>query len=883
MAFFPGIPRWVAICDGKNVIRLDPRTGQTVGKALTHSDWVTTVVISSDGRWIITGGDGPITVWDISTEKVVRIFAPTSQSVDGMILTQKDRKLVTFQSHEAQPNKLWDLSTGETSPTGNLGGKLFTNPAGILLGGVIGGNEQVVLCDAHGPLQDNWFHSVKFRTQCAALSPDGRLLVLGCTDGGLRFYDLQTHRPYGLLRWQVRDFVQVTFSPDGDTISAAIAEGTVFQVQPPKRQEPDILQTTMNASGVLAYSPNGKTLAVADWDRTIKLVDTQTDQVRTVLRGHRNESQWITFSCDGRMIATLSQGEVLLWDVATGQPRPMQFSGKANYLAFSPTKPLLAIGSETGLIELWDVASAASAGSLRSHARAITALAFSPDGRTLASTSDDEVLHLWDCSRERPPEKPFLSHSFKERVLFLAFLPDGRTLLSGGLPSNTVRFWHLGATALTEEKKPLQLSGISQQMFLSRDGRTLLAPGEGGFVKQWDLSTGNRLSELPTRILAPSPNSDKLAISDAETGMIEVWNSDSWKANHFPGQPLNSLCSLAFSSDERFLFTGHDCHMRLFRIELYPLGQKLSSDSRLLRDAGASIREWNLEDGSERVGLSGPDVMAPPALVALSSDDRTLAAGGEDGCVYLWDRISRRFRQRLFVGPNAESYVPGIEYARRSPLGTNPHYPESVRLLAFCPGKELLVTASTRGVVTLWDSSKGEAVRRFPVDPQQTRWVGFSPGGELAISQESKLQFHDPVSGEFKSTLGDEHGEQIVCVAFSKDGSLVAIADQKHCIHVWDRQTGTKKGELLGHIDQVNALAFTPDSRTLASASNDRTVKLWSVAALAELASLEAHAGNVTCLAFNSAGTILATGGEGAPGRGEVFLWRAPLDRVLPR
>ena len=70
---------------------------------------------------------------------------------------------------------------------------------------------------------------------------------------------------------------------------------------------------------------------------------------------------------------------------------------------------------------------------------------------------------------------------------------------------------------------------------------------------------------------------------------------------------------------------------------------------------------------------------------------------------------------------------------------------------------------------------------------------------------------------------------------------------------------------------------FTTTRRTLASGSWDHTVKLWSLAALQEVASLEKHTGKVLCLAFSPDGTGLASGEEDArPGRGEVFLWRAP-------
>ena len=77
-------------------------------------------------------------------------------------------------------------------------------------------------------------------------------------------------------------------------------------------------------------------------------------------------------------------------------------------------------------------------------------------------------------------------------------------------------------------------------------------------------------------------------------------------------------------------------------------------------------------------------------------------------------------------------------------------------------------------------------------------------------------------------------------------------------------------------MNYVAAVAFSPDSKTLASGDWSGVVKLWSAASLQEVASLEGHSDKVRCLAFSPDGQSLATGAEAGPGRGEVFLWRAP-------
>lgn len=68
--------------------------------------------------------------------------------------------------------------------------------------------------------------------------------------------------------------------------------------------------------------------------------------------------------------------------------------------------------------------------------------------------------------------------------------------------------------------------------------------------------------------------------------------------------------------------------------------------------------------------------------------------------------------------------------------------------------------------------------------------------------------------------------------------------------------------------------AFSADGQTLASGSWEGRVCLWHLRTRRQLLTLEAHTGRVHCLAFSPDGRTLVSGGEGANGGGEVFLWR---------
>ncbi|MFE7764689.1 WD40 repeat domain-containing protein, partial [Streptomyces sp. NPDC057438] len=111
-------------------------------------------------------------------------------------------------------------------------------------------------------------------------------------------------------------------------------------------------------------------------------------------------------------------------------------------IAFAPDGSRLAAGDGTGRVAIWDGDLRRREGILKNvflapvdpthdSAERITALAFSPDGRTLAVGGDSGTVQLWDISTQQPlgPSLPTPGGSVKT----LAFSPDSTILYAGGL------------------------------------------------------------------------------------------------------------------------------------------------------------------------------------------------------------------------------------------------------------------------------------------------------------------------------------------------------------------------------------------------------------------------------------------------------------------
>ncbi len=68
-----------------------------------------------------------------------------------------------------------------------------------------------------------------------------------------------------------------------------------------------------------------------------------------------------------------------------------------------------------------------------------------------------------------------------------------------------------------------------------------------------------------------------------------------------------------------------------------------------------------------------------------------------------------------------------------------------------------------------------------------------------------------------------------LCVAYSRDGSLIATGGNDNKVIIWDAKSKEIKYEMKGHRSFILDLAFSPDGERLASAGSDATIIIWNV------------------------------------------------------
>jgi WD40 repeat protein len=221
------------------------------------------------------------------------------------------------------------------------------------------------------------------------------------------------------------------------------------------------------------------------------------------------------------------------------------------------------------------------------------------------------------------------------------------------------------------------------------------------------------------------------------------------------------------------------------------------------------------EDNSELFQLHG----GYDSRLSFSPDGKNVATANRDGLVWIWDIESGDLAAELEA---PETGKPGYIWA-----------------IDYHPSGDLLAALhwSDEATVNIWDMEQEQitaAVELNTLVGSTKHAFKFSPDGEI-MAGIIKEDFNNKVrlwTVEGTEKISDlEIDKMPIDIAFSPDGSLIAVASIHLATTVWDTETGallyTLDQTLEGTTDGARVLAFTPDGGHLAVVRNDGPLEMW--------------------------------------------------------
>ncbi|MBE9186204.1 AAA family ATPase [Microcoleus sp. LEGE 07076] len=556
-------------------VKLWKTDGSLLATFKGHTDSVTSVVFSPDGETIATGSrDKTVKLWktDGTLLRTIEQIAPVN-----WLSFSRDGKIVAVASDDGTV-KLWS---------------------------------------SDGKLIANLWHSENrkpSKVYTVSFSPDGETIATAGEDKTVKIWSIAAlTRPgtqnstktskgelLATLRGHSKWVFGVSFSPDGQTLASAGADGTVklwnlanvgdklapdaSNIKPESR----LLRTFEgHADRVtqVSFSPDGKTLASASFDKTVRLWRLDDVPLKT-LDGHQNRVQSVTFSPDGQRLASASTDKTIkIWSRTGVLLETLEgHTQKVSSVSFSPDGRLLASGSYDKTVKVWSLkedginnsilpcpsaplfpCSPSVLFTLSGHTDSVMSVSFSPDGEIIASASKDKTVKLW--TRGGRLIKTLTGH--QGWVTGVAFSPDGQMLASAS-DDGTVKLWNRdgGLLRTFEGAHNSFVLGVA----FSPDGKMLASAGYDNSVKLWKVDgtlVATLLKGSSDSVTSVSFSPDGLLVaSGSYDRKVKLWSRSGTLLKTLTGHK-DSVMSVSFSPDGKVLASaGRDNRVILWNLDL---------------------------------------------------------------------------------------------------------------------------------------------------------------------------------------------------------------------------------------------------------------------------------------------------------------------------
>ena len=303
-----------------------------------------------------------------------------------------------------------------------------------------------------------------FADMAVAVTPDGSRVVAAGGDGMIRIWNLETGELERDFRADEIDSPHLTVlgggcvwsvvvTPDGRRIVSGGSDGAVRVWDLATGQLELEIQAHDGEVNAVAISPDGTRIASAGMDYSACLWSLATGDLEHELTADRAISsrplysygvRAVVFTPDGRHVisdAARREAALQVWDVATGRLE-LTLDGpedQAHALAVTPDGSRAVSGGDDGKLRVWSLAGGHLERTIEGHAEEVRALAITPDGRDVVSGDYDGVVLVTALAGGRVEFKLEASHG---STLAIALTPDGRRIVTSG-DDGEMRVWSL--------------------------------------------------------------------------------------------------------------------------------------------------------------------------------------------------------------------------------------------------------------------------------------------------------------------------------------------------------------------------------------------------------------------------------------------------------
>jgi WD40 repeat protein len=264
-----------------------------------HTDDVAWVSVSPDGKRAASGSsDRTLRIWDLDTGQNLRTLTGHEDDVVGLGFSADGRRIVSESPDNTA--RIWDVESGlELQKINHPGRRTKINAVAFAPDGtrvIVAAGASIVAYDVtSGQPALDWRGHTGVVTSIF-FSEDGKYLVSGSADATVRLWDAATGA-------QLRDFsveggiVGVAFSRKG-RIAAGGHDRTLYVWSAATGELVQKMRGHLDDINSVAFSPDGDRLVSASADGTIKIWSTETGDLRSTFAARANRD-WLSITPEG--------------------------------------------------------------------------------------------------------------------------------------------------------------------------------------------------------------------------------------------------------------------------------------------------------------------------------------------------------------------------------------------------------------------------------------------------------------------------------------------------------------------------------------------------------------------------------------------------------
>lgn len=380
--------------------------------------------------------------------------------------------------------------------------------------------------------------------------------------------------------------------------------------------------------------------------------------------------------------------------------------------------------------------------------------------------------------------------------------------------------------------------------------------------------------------LSLSPEGKQIAVSAQFGRGVEIYDIASRKLlTTVPGGMTTEL--VAFSSDGKSMASSSiDFGISVNNIEdgarisgfgldpgaVYEM--EWSRDGKFLAVAQSTIAALVDPQSGKVVASKTHEIGNSTLSLALSPDQNALAIGGSDRNVILYN--TREFDPPQYAHEKISRL--------KSIFKLGPH-DGAVNALAYSPDGSTLVAGDAAGIVSVWNLKTQQKTATWTAGDSPIVDLAFAPSGQsIAVATRGvengvAVQLWDVAKNKIKM---EWKGVAVTAMRWMPDGKTLIVGNSASEVLLvpveafgWHKETAAIKADwnapfttLPGDIINANALAWSRDGSTLAVGTSSAQLAWWNLQTGARVRPSHGHKQDISHLHFSADGKLLASSGR---------------------